>query len=90
MGAKRRPVKIPPVVVKNFLCLNMLIILALACTAFGLHYFLRPKALPTFAPVGGRDERGSLGVMGFWEIETVRARWLLFEGLPILKRRYNP
>jgi len=55
MGVKRDPVKIPPVVVKNFLYLNLLIILTLTFSAFGLHYFLRPKALPTFARTGERD-----------------------------------
>ena len=90
MGAKRRPVRIPPVVVKNFLCLNLLIILTLVFSAFGLHYFLRPKALPTFVRTGARGEKTNHGVMAFWEIETERARRLLFEGMPILKRRYNP
>lgn len=90
MGVKRDPVKIPPLVVKNFLYLNLLIILTLTFSAFGLHYFLRPKALPTFARTGERDERASRGVMVFWEIETARARRILYEGMPILKRRYNP
>ncbi|HHW11817.1 MAG TPA: hypothetical protein GXX33_02245 [Firmicutes bacterium] len=90
MGANRHPVRIPPAVVKNFLCLNLLIILTLAFTAFGLHYFLRPKAHPTLARTGGRNDRASHGVMVFWEIETERAKRILFEGMPILKRRYNP
>ncbi|NLM36751.1 MAG: hypothetical protein GX202_01330 [Firmicutes bacterium] len=90
MGADRRPARIPPVVVKNFFCLNLLIILALVFTALGLHYFLRPKAYPALARTGGRPEQASHGVMVFWEIETDRAKRLLFEGMLILKRRYKP
>ncbi|NLW59436.1 MAG: hypothetical protein GX073_03725 [Firmicutes bacterium] len=90
MTVKRRPVKIPPVVIKNFFCLNLLIILTLTFSAIGLHYFLRPKAHPVLARPGERDGRAGRGVMVFWEMETARARRILFEGLPILKRCYNP
>lgn len=90
MRPKPRSVSIPPAVVKNFLGLNLLIILTLAFSAFGLHYFLRPKALPALAHTGGHDQRSHSGIMVFWEIETERARWLLYKGMPILKRRNNP
>lgn len=90
MGRKKRPVGIPPLVIKNFLFLNLLILVTLVFSAVGLHYFLRPKVLPTLAFSGGSGERPKAGVLVFWELETGRARRLLFEGIPILKHRFNP
>ncbi|HBL37232.1 MAG TPA: hypothetical protein DD734_04105 [Firmicutes bacterium] len=81
--------KIPPAVVKNFLFLNLLVGVTLVVSALGLHYFLRPRAIPALArPPGG--EQKPIRIMGFWEIETVTARRLLFEGMPILKHHHNP
>ena len=89
---KKRPagLGIPPGVMKNFLFLNLLIFLTLLVTAFGLHYFLRPRALPTLAGAAGGERSSTAGVLMFWELETGRAIRLLFEGLPILKRSFNP
>jgi hypothetical protein len=81
--------KIPPAVVKNFLVLNLLFVVIFLVSAFGLHYFLRPRAFPVLAsPAGG--EQGPFGLMAFWELDIGRARRILFEGLPILKRHHNP
>ena len=88
---KQRLIKarIPPVVMKNFLYLNLLIFLILVFSALGLHYFLRPRAFPALADAA-MDRNRPAGIMVFWEIESVQARRILFEGLPILKRSYNP
>ena len=82
--------KVPLGVVRNLFYLNLLIFLLLVFSALGLHYFLRPKAMPVLAPtVEGRD-RPAAGILGNWEIDSGRARRLLIEGMPILKRSDNP
>ncbi|HEY8391398.1 MAG TPA: hypothetical protein VIL83_01550 [Capillibacterium sp.] len=92
MGRRKRPagLGIPPGVVKNLLFLNLLICLTLLFTAFGLHYFLRPRALPTLAGAAGGESASTAGILSWWELETGRAVRLLLEGLPILKRNANP
>ncbi len=89
---KKRPAGsgVPPGVLKNLLFLNLLILLALLFTAFGLHYFLRPRALPTLAGATGGKGPSAVGILSFWELETGRAIKLLLEGIPIIKRSFNP
>ncbi|HHT49002.1 MAG TPA: hypothetical protein GXZ98_06890 [Firmicutes bacterium] len=89
MRPKKKPTgfPVPAVVVKNFFFLNLLLFLTLVFSTFGLHFFLRPRALPTLARTTGSAERPKRGVMALWELETARAKRLLFEGLPILLRR---
>lgn len=87
MPAKRGR-RVPPAVVTNFICLNLLIILSLLFSTFGLHFFLRPKGQPVTS--GPRGKPREQGIMARWEMDLELARRILSEGIPFLKRRNNP
>lgn len=82
--------RVPYAVFKNLLYLNLLIILTLLFSTLGLNYFLRPKALPAISGKDRREEIESAGFLAGWKMDTNLARKLIYQGIPILKRRNNP
>ncbi len=74
---KRR--KIPPAAPRNFLGLNLLLILVFFFASLGWRYFHPPVAVPVAASESGRE------APAYWGMDTKTAKNLLQQGLPRVK-----
>lgn len=92
MSGKTRTFKlrIPRLVVNYLLYLNLLIILMLFFSSLGLNFFLRPKAYPATSSKNRKESTGGAGILDLWEMDTNRARRILEQGIPMIKKRNNP
>lgn len=80
-------VKIPRTVFSYLFYYNLLIILILLTTTFGIRFFLRPRVIPTI--VGWKESLNEEELLWSWEMDIRTARDLLLQGIPILKIRRN-
>lgn len=80
-GEAKKTRKIPPAAPRNFLGLNLLLILVFFFASLGWRYYHPPVVIPAATVEPGRE------APGLWEMDTTTAKNLLHRGLPILQAR---
>lgn len=79
-GETKKRRKIPPAAPRNFLGLNLLLILVFFFASLGWRYFHPPVVIPAAVVEPGRE------APRLWGMDTTTAKNLLQQGLPKLKK----